>query len=541
MATVTQRFRMLPWKKGWDSDTDEGIMQFDGKGEYCVRLDDIIFTLSGGRRKRDGFDYHDSSAISGTPTIMGGFDYWANLAGVKTQKIVVWDGQATSKCWIQPAAGGAWTELAADTGVTAPTSLKRVVFEVFNEDLVMAVTDTVTAGVSPFKWDNQDSGNEYVALGGTPPPMKYIRKHQGRLWGAGDPEHPDRLHYSTPGNHEEWEGIGDSSYLEVEPGDGDPVGITAILPSFRGQLFVAKRNKIYKVTGTDPLSYKIESVSEGLGCISHNSCVAVDLDDVYFASERGFHSLVLTDKFGDFEGSFLSETVQTEYLACDEILKQYTQGVWIPSLNSVIWTMSRNGTQMDHFWLYDIRYKAWYRWQGANPTALFRVEDSSTGFKRAFFGNNVGRLSKTQVTGIYHDYTDTAISQEIVTPYIWPDNNPSTVKAFKKITIWAKMPQGETLTCLVRFPGMTEEQELTFTSNSSGTAKLDVDFIMGTSVLGADAVLRMTPYTLPIDGVSETSAQLTFVNDTVDSYCELFGWEIEYEQSGFSQETKGVG
>lgn len=540
MAQVTDRFVMLPWMKGWDSDTDEGIMQFLKKSDHCVTLDDVIFTLAGGKRKRDGFTYHDNAAITNTPSIMGGFDYWANLSGVKTQKLVVWDGQATSKAWIQPAAGGAWTELAKNAAATAPTTLKRVVFEVFNEDLVMAVTDSNAGGRSPYKWDNQGAGNEYVDLGGTPPPMKYIRKHQGRLWGAGDPDFPDRLHYSTPGNHEEWEGVGDSSYLDVEPGDGDPEGITAIFPSFRGQLFVAKRNKIYKVTGTDPLTYKIETVSEGLGCISHNSAVSVDMDDVYFASERGFHSLVLTDKFGDFEGSFLSQTVQTEFLACDEILKKYIQGVWIPSLNSVIWNMSRNGTKMDHFWLYDVRFKAWYRWQGANPTALFRVEDSSTGFKRGYFGNDVGRLSKTQNTGIYHDYTNTAISQEIVTPFIWPDNDPCTVKAFKKLGIWVKMPQNYTVTALIRFPGMTEEQELTFTSNATGTARIDVDFIMGISVLGADAILRMTPYTLPFDGVSETSAQITFLNDTADEYFEIYGWWIEYERSGYSQETKGA-
>lgn len=540
MGKVTSKFVMLPWLKGWDGDTDEAIMQFLKKPDHCVTIEDIIFSLTGGKIKRDGFSYHDSAAITGTPTIIGGFDYWANVSSVKSQKIVVWDGQATSKCWFQSAAGGSWTELANDGVATAPTSAKRVCFEVFNEDLVMAVTDTNTAGRSPYKWDGQSGDNEYIDLGGTPPPMKYVRTHQGRLWGAGDPEFPDRLYYSTPGNHEEWNGVGDSSYIDVYPGDGDSHGITAIFPSFRGTLFVAKMNKLYKITGNDPLTYKVEVVSEGLGCISHNSAVAVDLDDVYFASERGFHSLVLTDKFGDFEGSFLSSTIQLEYLLCDAIMKQYIQGIWIPSLNSVVWCISRNGTQMDQFWLYDIRFKAWYRWQGANPCALFRVEDNTTNTKRIYFGDNLGRLSKAQNTGIYHDYTDTPISQELMTPFIFPGNDPSATVAFKKLGVWVRMPAGEELTAYVRLAGVTEPQELTFTSNSTGTAKLDIDFIMGVSVLGADTTLRMTPMTLPIDGVS-TSAQITFVNDDADSYCEIYGWWIEWEPAGDSQETKGGG
>lgn len=538
MAKVTTRFTMLPWQKGLDSDTDEGVMQFVKRADHCVEIDDIIFALDASKIKRDGFSYHDSGAITGTPETKGGFDYWANISNIKTQRIVLWDGASTSKAWIQTGSGGAWTELAADSGVTAPTNLKAVCFEVFNDDLVMAVTDSETAGRPPYKWDGQDPANEYVDLGGTPPPMKFVRKHQGRLWGAGNPAAPDRLYYCTPGNHEEWNGVGDSAHIDIDPGDGDSSGITAIFPSFRGQLFVAKQNALYKISGTDPLTYKVDVVTYGLGCISHNSAVAVDMDDVYFASERGFHSLVLTDKFGDFEGAFLSDKVQEAFRQCDTILKQYMQGIWIPSLNSVVWNMSRNGTIMDHFWLYDIRFKAWYQWFGANPTALFRVEDATTAIKRVYFGNNLGRLSKAQNTGIYHDYTDTVISQELKTPFIYPDNDPATMKAFKKLGIWVKMPAGETLKVYVRLAGVTEEQELTFTSTSSGTAKLDLDFIMGLSQLGADAVLRMTPYTLPIDGVA-TSVQLRFVNDDLDSYTAIFGWWIEWEPAGDSQETKG--
>lgn len=538
MGKTTTNYTMLPWQKGLDSDTDEAIMQFMRKPDYCVTVEDIVYTLAGGKNKRDGFAYHDSAAITGAEELKGGYDFWANVSNVKTQKIVVWDGGATGQAWIQPAAGGAWTELAADTGVTAPTAITRVAFEVFNNDLVMAITDSNSAGRAPYKWDNQETGNIYKDLGGNPPAMKFIRKHQGRLWGAGDPANPDRIHYSSPGNHEEWNGTGDSSYIDIDPGDGDSRGITAIFPSFRGQLFVAKKNALYKITGTDPLSYKVDVVSYGLGCISHNSAVSVDMDDVYFASERGFHSLVLTDKFGDFEGAFLSQTIQTDFLACDQIMKRYMQGIWIPSLNSVVWNMSRNGTRMDQFWLYDIRFKAWYKWTGVNPTALFKVEDSSTTIKRVYFGNNVGRLSKAQVTGIYHDYTNTAISEELTTPFIYPSNNPAAQVAFKKLGVWIKMPASETLTAYVRLAGITEPQELTFISSSSGTAKLDIDFIMGVSVLGADATLRMTPYTLPIDGVS-SSAQITFVNDDVDSYCEIFGWWIEWEPAGDSQETKG--
>ena len=537
MSKKTIKFTMLPWLKGLDTDTDEGIMQFMKKTDMLVEAQDIIFAVDGSKIKRDGFLYHDSAAISGTPTIVAGFDYWANISSVKSQKIVVWDNQATSKCWFLAGAGGSWTELTKHADAIAPTALKRVCFEVFNEDLVMAITDTNAGGRAPLKWNNQ-TGTEYETLGGFPPNVKYVRNHQGRLWAAGDPLRPDRLYFTSPGNHEEWNGEGDSGALDVFPGDGDPQGITAIFPSFRGSLFVAKQNAIYKVTGTSPIDYKIEEVTKGLGCISHNSAVAVDMDDIYFASERGFHSLVLTDKYGDFEGAFLSSTIQGDYLDLDKLHLPLMQGCWIPSLNSVVWNGSELGSLMDHFLLYDVRFKAWYFWQGANPTALFRVEDTTTQNKRLYFGNEAGRLSKAQETGVYHDYDDTAITQTCTTPFIYPDNDPATIKGFKKLGVWIKMPAGETLTVTARFAGVNSTQELEFTSTSSGTAKLDVDFILGQSTLNADGVLRMTPYTLPFDGYG-SAVQLTFSNATLDSYCALFGFWIEWEPAGDRQETPG--
>lgn len=537
MAKRTSRFVMLPWLKGLDSDTDEGIMQFLKKADFLVAVEDIHFAVDGSKIKRDGFTYHDSAAITNTPTLRGGHDYWANVSSVKSQKIVVWDNQATSKCWFIAGAGGAWTELTKDATATAPTTLTRVVFEVFNDDLIMAITDSNVGGRAPLKWDNQ-TGTAYLPLGGTPNNFKYIRKHQGRLWAAGDPARPDRIYFSSPGNAEEWGGVGDSGAMDIDPGDGDHSGITAIFPTFRGELFVAKANSLYKITGDEPLTYRIELVTSGLGCISHNSAVAVDMDDIYFQSERGFHSLVLTQKFGDFEGAFLSKDVQREFNALDVLHKPFVQGCWIPSLNSVIWNVSRLGTRMDLMWLYDVRFKAWYKWTGVNPTALFRVEDATTLIKRAYFGDNAGRLSKTQNTGVYHDYTSTVIAQQIQTPFIYPDNDPATIKGFKKLGVWIKMPAGETLDATIRLSGVNETQSLTFTSTSSGSPHLGVDFILGVSALDADGVLRMTPYTLPIDGYG-SSIQILFENDTLDSYCAMFGFWIEWEPAGDSQETIG--
>jgi hypothetical protein len=476
----TQRFTVLPWLRGMDANTDEGIMHLLKKQDWLVDATDIVYDVDGSKVKREGFSNHDSGAISGTPELKGGKDYWANITNVKTQKLVVCDGQATSKVWFQPAAGGAWTELAKDATATAPQNVKGVSFEVFNDDLIMAFD--CSNNVLPVKWSKQEGGNTYKPLLGSTQAFKYIRKHQGRIWAAGDPARPDRLYASGPGNHEEWGGDGDSFALDINPGDGDPAGIKAIFPSFRSQTysgyqavqFVAKLQSIHKLTGTTPVDYKITPFSTGVGCVSHNSAIPVDMDDIYFASERGFHSLVQTEKMGDFEGSYLSYDIQKYFQRLDRSMLNYIQGIWIPTLNSVAWCVSESGTNMDTILLYDVRFKAWYRWTGVTPTALFSVQDNTVNFRRMYMGTKLGRMVKAQTAGVYHDFTSTAIVQTVKTPFIYPDNNPSTIKGLKKLGVWCKMAAGTNLTINVRLAGVNTPQVLTFASVTTGTPKLGV-------------------------------------------------------------------
>lgn len=535
-AARIAKYVQLPWLRGVNLDLDDGIMQLIGKGDYLVTGINCIFDVDGSKTKREGFSYFDSAAITGTPEIKGGFDYWANVSSVKTQKVVVWDGQATSKCWFEAAGGGAWTELTKAAAATAPTSVKSISFEVFNDDLVMAFTCANNTG--PKKWNNQ-TGTEYAELGGSPPAVKFIRTHQGRLWGAGVPSNPDRLYFSSPGNHEEWNGAGDSGAIDIDPGDGDHSGITAIFPSFKGQLIVAKGSRLYRIEGVTPEEYRVVPISKGIGCVAHNAVVAVDLDDIYFMSHRGVHSLQVTEKYGDFEAMFLTTDIQSEFNAFDKTLLPYSQGVWIPALNSMAFAVSRNGTRLDVIWLYDMRFKAWYKWLITTnyPTALFRVMDSTAKRFKAYIGNNVGRLSYTE-NGSRSDYTSVAIPLTLKTPRIYPDRDPSTIKGFKKLGVWVEMETDVDLDVDVLIIGQSTAQELTFTSDSEGTALLDIDFTLGVNVLNATSNISMTPLQLPIDGYS-TSVQLTFTQSTAGKNVKIYGFWIEWEPAGDSQETIG--
>jgi hypothetical protein len=169
-----------------------------------------------------------------------------------------------------------------------------------------------------------DSTAERAVLIPNSPPGSILRVHQNRLWVLGDKNHPSRLYWSGLLNETVWttENAGDfadSGFEDIDPEDGG-IGI-GLGPSFHGQLIVYKTTGIYRILGSSQLDFRMEEITKALGCASHHSIQNVG-NDQYFVSPHGVHSLLTTQKFGDYEESFLShdlrnlwnESVNPDYL-----------------------------------------------------------------------------------------------------------------------------------------------------------------------------------------------------------------------------------
>jgi hypothetical protein len=110
-----------------------------------------------------------------------------------------------------------------------------------------------------------------------------LQLHQGRVW-MNDKTALDELNYSSPFNPEEWSGYGDSGVLAVGFGDGDPSGFTCIEPPLKGDLFVHKQLKSYRIVGQFPEDYQPILITNSIGAVSHKSAVSVDMQDNLFFS-----------------------------------------------------------------------------------------------------------------------------------------------------------------------------------------------------------------------------------------------------------------
>lgn len=462
--------------------------------------------------------------------VLCGKDYWIEASGAKSQAIVtILDNGA-----VYYTVAGTRTRITdAGTAWTVISGLENASMEVFNNKLFIAVTGS---GNKLKYWDGTTLGN---SLQDTPnaPLCSVIRAHQGRLI-TNDKTTLDRWNFSQTGDHTIWNGTGDSGGGYLGIGDGDPSGVVGIAPTFKGDLFIGKRTKLYRITGVLP-DFKVDKVSDGIGFVSHNAIAPIDQDDVVFASTRGIHSLAATDAYGSFSSSYVSNDIQRSFVQnWEEGRKTRIQSAYLPEINSVAFSVTDNSIDTDGdnnaVWLFNYPLKAWYRWPNVSCESLFLVQDTDK--QRLYFGGINGRLAQS-LTGQNSDTDENGVDQAILfrvaTGLIFPDNSPATVKSFVRLGVMYKPQGSSTITAKIKVDNFSI-QTLAFTEASS-TDLMGTTFILGQSSLGSGVVLA--PYALPIDGIGR-GCKITIEQSGLNEIADIQGVYIEYVVYGDQQETR---
>lgn len=433
------------------------------------------------------------------------------------------------------------------TGVTVTTTVKgssaawttptAVTFKTVSNIVIMAATGS---GNTIFYWDGAlsnavdlRSNPNFKVKDPSPPSASILQTHLGRLW-TNDKSNLDRLHYSETFNVFKWIGQGDSGGIDIGVGDGDPDGIKAIFPTFKGELFVAKKTKLYRITGTSPETFKISLVSDSIGAESHNAVASVDTDDIYWISQRGIHSLSATVTFGDFQSKFVSYKIQEDFNTnWTRSRLDNAHGAYLPEVNSVAFAVSVTSTTNNAVYLFNIPNAAWYKWPDIDCEAMFVATDSDK--KRLFFGTSTTRLAKA-FAGIDYDIntagTHTSIPYEIETGLIFPEDSPWLVYGFKTVALIHRPVGNQTITVNFQVDGFAE-QALSFSVESTDDL-LGTTFILGTSVLGTS--FQMAPHALSVDGYGR-GFRINIAQNAIGETAEIQGFAVEFEDAGEQQEV----
>lgn len=379
------------------------------------------------------------------------------------------------------------------------------------------------------------------SVGKVAPSGSVLREHLQRIF-MNDKTSLDRLNYSPTGDPFLWFGFGDSGAVPVGEGDGDPIGITSLFPTFKGTFFIGKQTKLWRMDGLVPEFWQFTKISDGIGCVSHNSIAPVDQDDVVFVSLKGVHSLNATNSYGDFESQYVSYDIQGTF---NNLLNKaqlpYTWAAYDPNLNSVAFTFAGVGSSTNnHIYLYNIPNKAWYRWPNISCQSLILANDADR--QRFYIGSSTSRVAKTQTSNIFDINaagTHVNIPYVVTTGQIYVDDSPYTTKAFKRIIVFFKPVGTYVVTCNVTIDNhpLNSENSVAFIQSNAASI-LGSTFTLGSSLLGSSALV-LIPNIASIDGYGR-SVTISITQTGVTQSIDIQGIAIEYEPAGTSPEAYTV-
>jgi hypothetical protein len=506
-----------------------------GSGTHTVRkaLEDVVtYTFAGAGSLSESSTADTAISITLKTKIIALHDYWYGTTSEKTQRLMAFS--SVGRLYAIDTTTGIRT-LIEDGGTpyTVPSGgILRASMVTFDNRLIVACEGSSNVMKHYFPSSLGGSGAVEDVTNTTnfaaTPKASFLQVHLGRLF-CNDKENPDRLHYCETGTYNVWQGAGDSGAFDIGANDGDPEGITAIFPPFKGVLFIAKRTKLYKLPGQYPETITIDRVSSSLGCVAHQAVAAIDQDDVLFVSDKGIHSAQATDVYGDFSQSYVSADIQTSINDdWNRSRQKFIQSAYLPQINSVAFCVAEesDSSQQDT-WLYNFALKQWYRWPDVNCTSVCVANDVDR--QRFYFGRNDGRISQALTDNNYDtdsNGNDVAIVMTIATGLIFPAGDPLSSVGYKRLSLIYRPTGTYTITANFKIDNFSTQSLLY--NEGGGQDLLGSTFVLNQSVLGLSQVT--TAFTQPVDGYGR-GFKLTLQQSGLNEFGEILGFVVFFEST----------
>jgi hypothetical protein len=265
-----------------DIDTLIQGTQFSGTARILQNFEPDI---KGGYRRISGFTKYSTTTLPGSGPILG---VKVGMNGIFACRLNGTDNA------IYFGTGGVWTKLNS----TARTG--GVLRARFTSYSLISSTIIQCDGVN-FAWKWNGSSETIINGAGAPTNPKYAKLFKGRLalagYGTGN-----LLALSAPNDDVDFDGT--AGALEFNVGD-TIVG----LESFRDTLVIFCSGSIKRLVGSTSADFKIESVTEDIGCLSGDTIQELAGDLIYL-STTGIRSYAATERIGDIDISLVSRPIQ---------------------------------------------------------------------------------------------------------------------------------------------------------------------------------------------------------------------------------------
>lgn len=443
----------------------------------------------GPMRKEGGSVKYNSSAISGTPIVLGGWD-WFPSAGTQRMIIYTDDGKL-----LKDTGGGDFT-------VTLKTGLTTNSFPMFVEGGKEAAANNRklfcfngTEVVQVLSADGATTGDLTTPptdwSGGNQPTFGV--NHEDRIWGGGNANDPHRLYYSTTGDHEDFTGSG-SGTVSVFAGESEKI-VWAV--SFKGFLICGKFPRgIYIVDTTDPTvaNWKVKRLNTSTSGVSPLSAIISDDDIVFVDSNGQFQFLSTVTEFGDVSNRNLSKIADLNVWMRDNInfsRLDKCQAVWYAKKREARFALTLSGSTVNDIQvIIDFNRPDLPRFRFSNQNTCesmwLRLETDNT--FRPLCGDDVGFVWKLDDDTRSKD--GVAFEGKFQTPhddFRWKEDVLASKRKIGQFLELVVEPKGNWNTDVEVYWDDTLEDTYSFNMGSTGATLgsfvLDTDVLAGTSVL----------------------------------------------------------
>ena len=452
---------------------------------YLIEANNVSF-YDGTLRKEGGAAKYNATAITGAPTILGGFDHRTNslaqrmVVATSAGQLLKDSGTGTFPVILKTGLGGAYNPYFVQGGKEAAAgSRKLFIFTGSNPVQVLADDGATTANLSipASDW-----------TGAQQPTFGFI--HNYRLLAGGNSSDPHRIYYSTITNQEDFTGTG-SGTLAVYPGEGDALvgGI-----SFNNFAVVFKRPAgIYIIDMREPNSanWTVQRINRAIGLASPWALVQTDLDVIFIDTVGNVQSLTNSLSNVEVEGrnldqdAFLEPLLRTEF---DLGRLSSIKGVYYVARREVHFAYTRPGSIVNNSRLVLDLYrpdKIRYRLSPRDVCEALWIRRDANGIGRVMVGDNAGfvwqldQASRNKAGAGY-------VSRATTVPTDFGFANPDLAHRVKNAEFLELVyePTSFNNVIVTAIWDGKPRQVLSFALRSSG-AVLGSTFILGNAILGS--------------------------------------------------------
>lgn len=360
-----------------------------------IEASDITFE-GGLLQKEGGATKYNSSAISGTPDILGGWDW--HPTGTSTKRMIVLtsagDLLKDSGDGTFPVTLASGITVSADTvpvfveGGVEAAGANRLLFIFIGTDTVevLAADGATTGALSNPAADwaaNNPTFGFMHADGGT---------GAARLWAGGNSNDPHRIYYTDFADHDDFVNSPAGS-ISIYPGVGEKLvgGV-----SWRGVAVLFKRKGIYLLDTLDITNPDLQQLSTSVGAAGPLAILPIENDILFMSPTGSIHALSAVQKFGDAETSNLTAIEEVdEWIRRNVNLAKLhlTRSIWYPSKREAHFCVAATGsTELNRRIILDLSQPGNVRFRISKRDTIYSIwtRDDSDGVPRPVYGDGAG-------------------------------------------------------------------------------------------------------------------------------------------------------